>query len=309
MQRADYIVGEVLKNYENIIKHLQDYGFYIKQEKLTFKSLKDSRKALNKKFELKAKIRNKNYPISKRYKEEVQNQLSKFKSRYEIAFYFEKISVKNLKNNPFALNKRERLQSYSLMLKFLLTYSAFESFCILFNYDDDLDKSKDIYNLIEKKYSDLLINSLKTSRKDKMDILCDYLIENLETIKLALRISVFSGKNNLIKLDKNNKNIYEDKYNKIYFELEKIFGKHKSYKHMDILSIPKAIRNKIAHGHLTASYSPRNKKSSLDYGNMIALYKAMDDLLFAIMDKKFNEVFKELKKSNLVIWLIQKELC
>ena len=51
MQRADYIVGEVLKNYENIIKHLQDYGFYIKQEKLTFKSLKDSRKALNKKFE------------------------------------------------------------------------------------------------------------------------------------------------------------------------------------------------------------------------------------------------------------------
>lgn len=292
--RSDEIVGAIIKDYGKYSKHLYKVGFYLDSDislNPSLNTLKKNVKSINEKFEIKNILRNTNSPFSKRYENEIKSHLSKFQSRYEIAFYTNGLKLITKKNNPFKKNEKKRLAAYSSMVKFLLVYSAYENFLGLFNYSDKLDKN--VYQLMDKDKLNSLLNSLN-KRTNKMEILLEYLMENMEDKNHAFRVSIFLGKKDLEKKDKKGQNLYEPKYKKIYTELENAFGKLNTYKNLDVLLIPKLLRHKIAHGDLAASYSPRNKKSKLDYSNMISLYESLNDLLFSIMDKKFNQVYNNL---------------
>jgi hypothetical protein len=97
----------------------------------------------------------------------------------------------------------------------------------------------------------------------------------------------------------NKKKNYEILYAKVEEEIKELFTNQKFNK--EILVIPKAFRHKLAHGHITASLKLYNaegedSKGSLTPPKMRKLFLSMSDLLFSIMDKKFLDIYEELKK-------------
>jgi hypothetical protein len=210
---------------------------------------------------------------------QILEKLSKFKSRYEIALYMTDINIENIEKTPFFRNDRSRLKSYSSMIKFFLTYSAFESFGELFNISDNLDKTKECYTLISETDLKYIFKKLD----DKVNNVSIYLIENVNNSKLAERIKVFNG------TEGNHRETI-----KIKQQLKTIFNSHKSLKKKDFLCLLKGMRHQIAHGKLAASYTSRRSNIHISSKEMVYIFDAFIKVLFKIMDKKINLIYKEL---------------
>jgi len=209
---------------------------------------------------------------------QIVKMLSKFKSRYEIAFYMTDININNIEKTPFAKNNRERLKSYSSMIKFFLTYSAFEAFGELFNIGDNTDKVRDFYKLLNESDFKGFIKSMGNG----LNLISDYLIKSVDDKKLSKRIKIFQG------IEEDDKDIRKIKNN-----LFQIFPKQKSLKNKDILCLPKAMRHQIAHGKFVATYTSQKDKTHLSATDMISIYNTFNKLLLKLVDKKLNKIYSE----------------
>lgn len=252
----------------------------------------------------KAINRNINKTPNELWKAQLFGLISKFKSRYEIAKGFKEI----LTNKNEREISRPRILSYSASLKFFLTYSAFEGFCKLFGLGDKIEDKKILYGLLdERKGNDFL----KIFKSYERDTILNYLINEVEDEELSIRLNIFFESDNqkLLKNDIFRKdfkkvvnkkvNDYELLYAKVKKEVEELFKNYNFNK--EILIVPRAFRNKLAHGHITASLKLYNaegedSKGSLTPPKMRKLFLSMSDLLFSIMDKKFLDIYEELKK-------------
>ena len=207
--------------------------------------------------------------------------LSKFKSRYEIAYYMTDININNIENTPFARNDKQRLKSYSAMIKFFLTYSAFEYFGNMLNIGDDTKNFSEYYELIEDKDREQFLDSI-SKNIEKLSI---YLKKNVDSKYLCNRIDIFKGSD-----------LNDSISNEIKSYLNKIFHSQKSLKYKDILCLPKAMRHQIAHGKFVATYTSQKDKTHLSVTNMISIYNTFNKLLLKLIDKKLNKVYNERNK-------------
>jgi hypothetical protein len=206
--------------------------------------------------------------------------LSKFKSRYEIAFYMTDININNIEKTPFAKNNRERLKSYSSMIKFFLTYSAFEYFGNMQNIGDDTKNIREYYELIEDKDRKQFLDSI-SKNIEKLSI---YLKKNVDSKYLCNRIDIFKGSD-----------LNDSISNEIKSYLNKIFHSQKSLKYKDILCLPKAMRHQIAHGKFAATYTSKMDTTYLSVKDMISIYNAFNKLLLKLIDKKLKKIYNERK--------------
>ncbi|HMV79798.1 MAG TPA: hypothetical protein PL048_05870 [Leptospiraceae bacterium] len=218
---------------------------------------------------------------------ELRGLVSKFKSRYEIAEDFKEIQI----NNSQKMSK-QRVSSYSSLVRFFLTYSAYEGFCdLFFEKDTDLRAKQELYKLLES--STKQVNKLqKILDNDKKNIISEYLISEMESDDIAFRLMFFFNIN-LQAIQKINQQKATEYKNKTDQDKKNIPLPNEG----DILLIPRAFRHKIAHGHLTASltiYDAPKKEKTIGYGTMRKLFDAMSDLLFSIMDNKFNEIDQQI---------------
>jgi hypothetical protein len=202
---------------------------------------------------------------------EILSLLSKFKSRYKIATSMDGITIEQ-GNYPGDNIDSLRIKSYGSMLKFILTYSAFETFLLLFNYKNKWKYLREFDCYKNKNDADHFYNILFSNK----DTFFYYLDRNIEDKDLRQRVHFyFESESNVCK-----------NYDNIKLNVYKLIGG-------DSLSVIYAFRNKMVHGHFTSSYTPKNLKR-ISEKKMINLYNSMNKLLIGIIDNKFNEVNKKL---------------
>ena len=158
------------------------------------------------------------------------------------------------------------------MIKFFLTYSAFEYFGKILDITDDIE----FYNLIEDKDTNQFIKSLDKN----IEKISNYCINNVDSKYLIKRIKIFIGSE-----------LNDTESNKIKSNLYKVYQSKNSLKYKDILCLPRAMRHQIAHGKFVATYSSADNKTYLKSKDMIEIYNSFNKLLFKIIDKKFHEIF------------------
>lgn len=280
--KASEVCGKILK-----LNSEKKFPFN-KSDKYGFRTIviqkKNGRNDEFKQLERKIAFRGINKTVDKLRIAELRGLVSKFKSRYEIAEDFKEIQINNSQNMS-----KQRVSSYSSLIRFFLTYSAYEGFCnLFFKSDTDKDAKTELYKLLNK-YSKKEVDNLQTILdNDKKNIISEYLISEMESDEIAFRLMYFFDIQDKIidriSFDEKMKNRIKNEY-----------ATHKCSD--DILLIPRAFRHKIAHGHLTASlsiYDAGGNEKTIGYGTMKKLFDAMSNLLFSIMDNKFNEIDKQI---------------